>query len=118
MDFRKEKLIGRDIDNAWFEQIKNGNGYDHTFVLDSKGDLGKVAVSLHCKQTGIIMEIFTTEPSIQFYTGNFLYSALSKKLNENYSQRHGLSLEPQHYPDSPHHFQIIEKDIHFLFLHS
>ena len=103
MDFRKEKLIGRDIDNAWFEQIKNGNGYDHTFVLDSRGDINKIAVALHCKKTGIIMEILTTEPSIQFYTGNFLYSALSKKQNENFSQRHGLSLEPQHFPDSPNH---------------
>lgn len=103
MDFRKEKLIGRDIDNAWHEQIKNGNGYDHTFVLDTKGDITKPAVALRCKKTGIKMEIFTTEPAIQFYTGNFLHSSLSKKREENYSQRHGLSLEPQHFPDSPNH---------------
>ncbi|MDE5806556.1 MAG: galactose mutarotase, partial [Muribaculaceae bacterium] len=68
MDFRKEKLVGRDIDNAWHEQIKFGNGYDHAFVLDSKGSLEEAAVSLHCKRSGITMEIFTTEPSIQFYT--------------------------------------------------
>lgn len=103
MDFRKEKLIGRDIDNAWYEQIRNGNGYDHAFVLDSKGNLGERAVSLHCKRSGIVMDIYTTEPSVQFYTGNFLSSSLSRKQTENYSQRHGLSLEPQHYPDSPNH---------------
>lgn len=103
MDFRNEKLIGRDIDNAWNEQIKFGKGYDHTFVLDSKGDLSVPGVILHCRRTGIIMELFTSEPSVQFYTGNFLYSSLSKKREENYSQRHGLSLEPQHFPDSPNH---------------
>lgn len=103
MDFRKEKLIGRDIDNAWYEQIKNGNGYDHAFVLDTNGSLDECAVSLHCKRSGIIMDIYTTEPSVQFYTGNFLSGSLSRKQNENYSQRHGLSLEPQHFPDSPNH---------------
>lgn len=103
MDFRKEKQIGRDIDNAWYEQIRYGNGYDHAFVLDSKGDLNKVAVSLYCKKTGIRMNIYTTEPSIQLYTGNFLWGSLSKKRDDNFSQRHGLSLEPQHFPDSPNH---------------
>ena len=103
MDFRKEKLIGRDIDNAWYEQIKNGSGYDHTFVLDTKGDINLPAVILRCIQSGIVMQIFTTEPAVQFYTGNFLHSSLSKKRDDNYSQRHGLSLETQHYPDSPNH---------------
>ena len=105
MDFRKEKLIGRDIDNAWHEQIRYGKGYDHTFVFDDGGDLSRPGVVLHCRKTGIVMELYTTEPSVQFYTGNFLYSALSKKRNDNYSQRHGLSLEPQHFPDSPNHPQ-------------
>lgn len=103
LDFRKEKTIGRDIDNAWFEQIKNGNGYDHTYVLNTQGNLQIPALSLRCKRSGIKMELFTTEPAIQFYTGNFLYSSLSKRQEQHYSQRHGLSLEPQHFPDSPNH---------------
>ncbi|MDE5869888.1 MAG: galactose mutarotase [Muribaculaceae bacterium] len=103
MDFRKEKFVGRDIDNAWYEQIKNGNGYDHPFVLDTKGDLKKPAVTLRCNKSGIVMQIFTTEPAVQFYTGNFLHSSLSKKREDNYSQRHGLSLETLHFPDSPNH---------------
>lgn len=103
MDFQKEKLIGRDIDNAWYEQIRYGNGYDHAFVLNSKGDLNTQAVSLYSKTTGIRMNLYTTEPSVQFYTGNFLWSSLSKKHNDNFLQRHGLSLEPQHYPNSPNH---------------
>ncbi|MDE7413548.1 MAG: galactose mutarotase [Muribaculaceae bacterium] len=103
LDFREEKSIGRDIDNAWNEQIRYGRGYDHAFILDTRGDLTQKAVSLYCKKSGVEMNIFTTEPAIQFYSGNFLYSSLSRKQNENFSQRHGLSLEPLHYPDSPNH---------------
>lgn len=103
LDFRKEKLIGRDIDNAWNEQIKFGNGYDHTLVLDTKGNLDQVAARLHCRRSGVIMDIYTTEPSINLYTGNYLYSSISRRKTENFSQRHGLCLETQHFPDSPNH---------------
>ena len=70
-DFRNPHAVGKDID-ADNEQIRNGNGYDHNWVLDTKGDITKVAVELWCPTTGIDLKVYTDEPGIQIYSGNFL----------------------------------------------
>lgn len=101
MDFTTEKLIGKDIESVDYVQIKNGNGYDHNYVLNTKGDLTQVAARVKDPHSGIILEVFTNEPGVQFYTGNFLDGTVTGKKAKIYNQRHGLCLETQHYPDSP-----------------
>lgn len=99
-DFTVEKLLGKDITSD-FVQIKYGNGYDHNFVLDTDGDLSKPAARVSDPRSGIVLEVFTNEPGIQFYTGNFLDGTVKGKKAKNYNQRHGLCLETQKYPDTP-----------------
>jgi aldose 1-epimerase len=99
-DFRSFKRIGRDID-ADHDQIKKGGGYDHCWVLNEQDEgLRQVAV-LQDPDSGRIMKVATTEPGIQFYTGNFLDGTLPKPSGGTYQKRSGLCLETQHYPDSP-----------------
>ena len=99
-DFRSAHAVGRDIaaDN---EQIRNGNGYDHNWVLDTKGDITKVAVELWCPTTGIDLKVYTDEPGIQIYSGNFLDGTVTGKKGIQYLQRRGICLETQKYPDTP-----------------
>lgn len=99
-DFTVEKLLGKDITSD-FVQIKYGNGYDHNFVLDTDGDLSKPAARVSDPRSGIVLEVFTNEPGIQFYTGNFLDGTVKGKKAKIYNQRHGLCLETQKYPDTP-----------------
>lgn len=99
-DFRSGKKIGQDIE-ADNEQLKNGLGYDHNFVLDTKGDINTPAVTLTDPQSGIKMQVFTTEPGIQVYAGNFLDGTVSGKKGIVYPRRSAICLETQHYPDSP-----------------
>lgn len=99
-DFTVEKLLGKDITSD-FVQIKYGNGYDHNFVLDTDGDLSKPAARISDPRSGIVLEVFTNEPGIQFYTGNFLDGTVKGKKAKIYNQRHGLCLETQKYPDTP-----------------
>lgn len=99
-DFRTAKAIGKDV-NADNEQLKNGHGYDHNFVLNTKCDLTKVSASVFCPANGIFMEVFTTEPGIQFYGGNFLDGKVTGKDGIAYPLRSALALETQHYPNSP-----------------
>lgn len=99
-DFRKSKPIGKDI-KADDEQLKNGNGYDHNFVLNTGGDIKKVAARAYCPETGIVMEVFTTEPGIQLYVGNFLDGKLKGKKGVAYPFRGTIVMETQHYPNSP-----------------
>lgn len=101
MDFRTPKTVGRDINNYEFEQLKNGNGYDHNWVLDTKGDINQVAAKLTSPETGITLEVYTNEPGIQIYTGNFLDGTVKGKKDITYNQRASVCLETQHYPDSP-----------------
>ena len=101
MDFLAAKMIGQDIDMVDFEQIKNGNGYDHNWVLDTEGDINRLAVTLYSPESGIGMNIFTTEPGVQVYSGNFLDGTVTGKNGTVYNQRAGIALETQHYPDSP-----------------
>jgi len=99
-DFREPKKIGRDI-NEENKQLKNGIGYDHNFVLNGKiGDL-RLAARVVEYTSGIIMEIFTEEPGIQFYSGNFLDGSLTGKNGTINNNRSGFCLETQHFPDSP-----------------
>jgi aldose 1-epimerase len=99
-DFTTAHAIGDQIaaDN---EQIRNGNGYDHNWVLDTACDITKVAAELYCPATGIDLKVYTDEPGIQVYSGNFLDGTVTGKKGVVYNQRHGICLETQHYPDSP-----------------
>ncbi len=98
-DFRTAKPIGQDID-ADDQNIKNGKGYDHNFVLSGEG-MRDVAV-LSSEKTGIVMTTRTTQPGVQIYTGNFLTDRKGKGGTE-YGFRDGVCLETQHYPDAIHH---------------
>jgi aldose 1-epimerase len=99
-DFRKPTAIGARIsaDNA---QIRYGRGYDHNFVLDRTGNGLVAAARVEEPGSGRVLEISTTEPGVQFYTGNFLDGSLRGKSGRPYTQRTGFALETQHYPDSP-----------------
>ncbi len=99
-DFTAAHAIGDQIaaDN---EQVRNGNGYDHNWVLDTACDITKVAAELYCPATGIDLKVYTDEPGIQVYSGNFLDGTVTGKKGVVYNQRHGICLETQHYPDSP-----------------
>lgn len=99
-DFTTPWEIGRRI-NANDEQLKFGGGYDHNWVLNSKGGRLAPAAALYEKTTGRFMEVWTTEPAIQFYCGNFLTDQVPGKRGKNLCYRGGLALETQHSPDSP-----------------
>jgi aldose 1-epimerase len=100
LDFRQATAIGAriDADNA---QLKAGKGYDHNFVLNRKGAGLELAARLTDPKSGRTLEISTTEPGIQFYSGNFLDGTIKGKGGHVYAHRTGLCLETQHYPDSP-----------------
>ena len=99
-DFTKPTPIGARI-NAADPQLKNGQGYDHNWVLNRKGSGLQLAARVIEPKTGRTMEIATTEPGIQFYAGNFLDGKLTGKGGAVYNHRTGFCLETQHFPDSP-----------------
>jgi aldose 1-epimerase len=99
-DFRQPTAIGARI-NADNAQLKFGKGYDHNYVLNRKGTGLELAARLTDPKSGRTMEIATTEPGIQFYSGNFLDGTIKGKGGHVYAHRSGLCLETQHYPDSP-----------------
>jgi aldose 1-epimerase len=101
MDFTTPKPIGQDINKYEFIQLKNGNGYDHNWVLNTGGDITKLAAKVTSPASGISVEVYTNEPGIQVYTGNFLDGSVRGKKGKIYNQRTGVCLETQHYPDSP-----------------
>jgi aldose 1-epimerase len=101
MDFTKGRIVGQDINNFDFEQLKNGNGYDHNWVLNTAGDDTQVAAKLLSPNSGISLTVYTDEPGIQVYSGNFLDGTLTGKGGHVYQQRAAICLETQHYPDSP-----------------
>ena len=99
-DFVKSKKIGRDI-NLDHYQLSLGNGYDHCWVLnDFDGSVRKIA-SAYSDQSGIKMDVYTDQPGVQLYTGNFLNGSISSKKGLKYEKRSGFCLETQHFPDSP-----------------
>ena len=99
-DFTKAKPIGRDIGKE-NEQLAFGKGFDHCWVLVETDDKMELAATLFEPESGRYLEILTTEPGIQFYSGNFLDGSNAGKNNTAYEFRNGLCLETQHYPDSP-----------------
>ena len=98
-DFRKAKRIGDSIDSD-HQQIKFGMGYDHNYVLNNDKELALIA-SVMEPTTGRLMEVYTTEPGVQLYTGNFLGTAPEGSVPPKFEYRTGFCLETQHYPDSP-----------------
>ncbi len=100
-DFRLPRPIGERIGDA-DEQLMNGRGYDHNFVLNQQGAHQEtLAARLHEPRSGRVLELHTEEPGLQFYSGNFLDASLKGKHGRVYGFRSGLCLEPQHFPDSP-----------------
>jgi aldose 1-epimerase len=101
-DFTTAKPIGRDIGRK-DQQLEYGLGYDHNWVLDKDDKDGRMtlAATVYEPTTGRFMEIYTEEPGIQFYCGNFLAGNLKGKSGKTYVHRGGFCLETQHYPDSP-----------------
>jgi len=98
-DFTEFKTIAADIDKA-DDQLKNGKGFDHNFVLN-KHDINTSIATVKSPETGIIMDVYTTEPGLQFYSGNFPTGINDGKGKAVYSHRSALCLETQHFPDSP-----------------
>jgi aldose 1-epimerase len=98
-DFHHPHSIGERI-HANDEQLKIGNGYDHNWVLDRKSSNG-LEPAAEVTAGGRALQVYTTEPGVQFYTGNFLDGTLKGKGGKVYAQRAGFCLETQHFPDSP-----------------
>ncbi|MCR4439113.1 MAG: aldose epimerase family protein [bacterium] len=107
-DFRQPTPVGQRID--WDdEQLRNGRGYDHNFVLNSGGGMLALAATVYEPTSGRVMEVLTTEPGLQFYSGNFLDGHHVGKSGKAYGHRSGFCLEAQHFPDSPNtpHFPSV-----------
>jgi aldose 1-epimerase len=100
LDFRTPHLIGERIDLD-FQQLRLAGGYDHNFVINSSSELLTSAARVFEEKTGRILEVRTTEPGIQLYTGNFLDGTLTGKDGRVYEKRYGFCLETQHFPDAP-----------------
>lgn len=100
MDFRTPIAIGERIDDE-YEQIGFGAGYDHNWVLNGGAGALRLAARVTEPTTGRVMEVRTTEPGVQFYTGNFLDGSNIGKGGVTYARRNGFCLETQHFPDSP-----------------
>lgn len=105
MDFRKPTVIGKDVNNFTYKQIKNANGFDHNWCLntykDGKGDDSAISASLYSPLTGIQLDVYTNEPGIQVYTGNFLEGKVKGKNGIAYNKHAACCLETQKYPDTP-----------------
>ena len=99
-DFRSPAKIGSRID-AEEEQITFGGGYDHNFVFDREGSEMEVLARVYEPTSGRLMEVETTQPGVQFYTGNFLDGSLTGREGIVFQKRSGFCLETQHFPDSP-----------------
>jgi aldose 1-epimerase len=99
-DFRKSRVIGERIHSGQ-QQMVYGRGYDHNWVLDKKDNSLERAAKLLEPSSGRVLEVLTTEPAIQFYSGNFLTGTVVGSSGNTYRQSDGLCLETQHYPDSP-----------------
>ena len=102
MDFRTPHEVGERI-NDDFEQLRIGKGYDHTYILNKEGDELSFCARCLSPRTGIAMEVYTTQPGVQLYTGNWMTGNLVGKNGQRYPERAALCLETQHFPDSPNH---------------
>lgn len=105
MDFRNPTPIGNRV-NDDYQQLKYGRGYDHNWILNRKTPKGlELAATVYEPESGRFMEVYTTEPGIQFYGGNFFDGEVGKN-NKRYEYRASLALETQHFPDSPNHLDF------------
>ena len=104
MDFTAPHAIGERIDSD-MQALAVAGGYDHNYILNQDQEAGEMTfcASVYEPVSGRYMEVFTTEPAVQFYTGNFLDGTLTGRSGKVYEHRYGLCLETQHYPDSPNH---------------
>jgi aldose 1-epimerase len=101
-NFRTPHTIGDRI-NENFTQLVYGNGYDHNFIINNGGKGLAFAAKAVSPRTGIALEVYTTEPGVQLYTGNYLEGNFPGKKGHSYPKRSAFCLETQHYPDSIHH---------------
>ena len=100
LDFRQPCRIGARIDEP-HEQLRFGLGYDHNWVVDGAAGTLRPAARVCEASSGRVMEVETTEPGIQFYSGNLMPEGMHGKAGKVYGKRHGLCLEAQHFYDSP-----------------
>ena len=107
MDFRKPTPLSKNINNQHFAMTRNAHGFDHNWCLNTwhngQPDESTVAASLYSPKTGIMLQVFTNEPGIQVYTGNFLDASFAGKHGYRYPKHSAVCMETQHYPDSPNH---------------
>jgi len=101
LDFTTPKSVGAQINDTTFEAIRFGHGYDHNFVLNKPGNILNLTAKLVCPASGIALEVYTTEPGLQLYTGNFLDGTNIGKKGIAYNFRTAICLETQHFPNSP-----------------
>jgi aldose 1-epimerase len=102
LDFTQTTAIGARINDP-YDQLVIAHGYDHNFVVNRKNDNLQFAARVHEPKSGRVLEVYTTQPGIQLYTGNFLDGTVVGKHGHAYKQREAFCLETQHYPDSPNH---------------
>ncbi len=103
MDFRTPTNIGQRV-NDKYQQLQFGKGYDHNWVLNKNKDSAlELAATVYEVKSGRMLEVWTTEPAMQFYGGNFFDGSIIGKEGKQYGYRESLALETQHYPDSPNH---------------
>ena len=102
MDLREGLPIGQRVDED-FPQLTMAGGYDHNWCIDGSDGSLRLAARAWSKETGVVMETWTTQPGVQFYSGNYLDGCPAGKGGAPYAKRWGFCLETQHYPDSPHH---------------
>ena len=107
MDFRKPTPLSKNINNQRFAMTRNAHGFDHNWCLNTwhngQPDESTVAASLYSPKTGIMLQVFTNEPGMQVYTGNFLDASFAGKHGYRYPKHSAVCMETQHYPDSPNH---------------
>jgi aldose 1-epimerase len=102
LDFTTSTKVGARIDDG-YDQLVLGHGYDHNWVINRKGEGLTLAARVYEPTSGRVLEVSTTQPGVQFYTGNFLDGTVTGKHGHVYKRRFGLCLETQHFPDSPNH---------------
>jgi len=103
-DFRTPTAIGARIGNA-DEQLRSGTGYDHNWVIGGRAETSDVRLdaTVYEPETGRVLEVFSDQPGLQFYSGNFLDGSIVGRGGQRYEFRSGFCMEPQHFPDSPNH---------------
>ncbi|MGH7952706.1 MAG: galactose-1-epimerase, partial [Limisphaerales bacterium] len=102
-DFRTPTAIGARINDTNNEQIKFAKGYDYNWVLNKSDDELALAARVYEPDSGRVMEVFTTSPGLQFYSGNFLDGTIVGKGGKIYQYRDAFAMEPELFPDSPNH---------------